>query len=66
MIDLRLYAVLRPVLMHGVVTCNSCSATIELSIVNGLCDFIHTLFILGTDDIHTLRGCGRACGRISP
>jgi len=20
------------------------------------CDFIHTLFILGTDDIHTLRG----------
>ena len=22
----------------------------------GLCDFIYTLFILGTDDIHTARG----------
>ena len=28
-------------------------------------DVIHTLFILRADDIHTVRGCGRACGHAS-
>jgi len=33
-------------------TCRNC----ETTDTGRLCDFIHTLFILGTDDIHTLRG----------
>ena len=41
----------------------------QLSVLVRLCDVIHTLFILGTDDIHAVRECGGACtayGRVTP